>query len=206
MQGLYPAVEYLGGTGYVGDLDDGDARLFERLRGAAGRDDLEPHPRELAREGRNPPLVRDRHECPTFHTVTFPQKKSPTARMSSRCSTGCRRPSRLSFVSPARTGTASCATTGPASTSSTMKCTVTPVSSTPASSARSTARNPRNSGSSDGWTLSTAGNLSRKAGESTRMYPAPTTSSTLWAATRSASSRSKSSRRAQAPGPPASAA
>src|SRR4028119_1706860 len=104
MQGLYPAVEYLGGAGYVGDLDHGDARFFERLRGAAGRDDLEPHPRELAREGRNPALVRYRHERPTFHTATFPQKKSPTARMSSRCSTEGSRPRRLPFAPPGRAG------------------------------------------------------------------------------------------------------
>ena len=67
---------------------------------------------------------------------------------------------------------------GPASTSSTMKCTVTPVSSTPASSARFTASSPLNSGRSDGWTFITAGNRSRNTGVRTRMYPAPTTSPT----------------------------
>src|ERR687893_1558747 len=120
VKGLYPAVEHLGGAGYLGHLDHRDTRLFEHFSGAAGRDDLEPHPRELARERGDPPLVRYRHQRPTLHIATFPQKKSATARTSSLCSTGCSRPSRLSFVSPGSTCTTSCATMGPASTSSTM--------------------------------------------------------------------------------------
>ena len=65
---------------------------------------------------------------------------------------------------PARPGTPRCAAIGPASSSLTVRWIVTPVSSSPAMSARSTGAAPRQRGRSDGWTLSQSARSSSAAG------------------------------------------
>ncbi len=74
VQRLDPPAEDLRRPSHLGDRDDGDAGLRERLRGASGRDDLEPHVVQAPRERSHPPLVRDRHQGPPLHSPNLPKK------------------------------------------------------------------------------------------------------------------------------------
>ena len=74
VQRLDPAAEYLRRARHLGDGDDLYPGLRERSGGAAGGDDLEPHPREPPREVLDPPLVRDRDQRPSLHTSILPRK------------------------------------------------------------------------------------------------------------------------------------
>ena len=62
MERLHPAVEHLGEARHRGDVRDGEARLAEGSRGAAGRDELEAVPDEAPGERRQAGLVGDREE------------------------------------------------------------------------------------------------------------------------------------------------
>src|SRR5215216_3361798 len=74
VQRLDPPAEYLGRARHLGDGDDLDSSLRERLRCPPGRDDLEPHLGETPREVLDPPLVRYRDQRPPLHTSTLPRK------------------------------------------------------------------------------------------------------------------------------------
>src|SRR5215207_7882769 len=64
VQRLDPPAEYLGRARHLGDGDDLDSGLLERLRCPPGRDDLEPHPGEPPREVLDPPFIRHREQRP----------------------------------------------------------------------------------------------------------------------------------------------
>ncbi len=62
VQGLHAPVQHLGEAGLLGDVLHGEARGPERLRGAAGRDQLDPARRERAGEVHEAGLVADGEE------------------------------------------------------------------------------------------------------------------------------------------------
>ena len=168
---------------------------LEVRRGAAARDELPAELGEAAREVVEAGLV-----------VGGDQRahSSLTTSGSSRCSTALIRSCSVSAVSPAQDGTRSCASTGPVSTPSSTRWTVAPVSATPAASASSTACAPGKSGSSDGWTLTTApGKRSRNgrreevhvAGEDDELDALRLRASRPCATSRSARSGSRRARR-----------
>ena len=125
VQRLHAAAEHLGRRG--DDLDAGRrrGRALDVLGGAAARHQLEAQLGQAAREVVEAGLVV--HGDQRAHS-------SPTTFGSSRCSTSWIRSRRLSALSPASTGTRSCASTGPVSTPSSTRCTVAPLSATPAAS------------------------------------------------------------------------
>ena len=65
MQRLHPAVHHLGEACELLDGNDRNAGCGERVRGAAGRDDLDPERRERAGEGDEITLVADRDQRAT---------------------------------------------------------------------------------------------------------------------------------------------
>ena len=102
---------------------------------------------------------------------------------------------RVSSVSRGSTGTGTCARIGPESRPSSTTCTVTPVVSTPASSACSIAWGPGRRGASDGCTFTIrSGKRSRNGCVSRCRYPARTTRSTPSSSSQVAIARSRSSR------------
>ena len=107
---------------------------------------------------------------------TLPAANRRTASGTRRCSTPRIRAVSDSASSPYITGTASWRMGGPPSTTSSAKCTVTPVTRTPQASACSIACSPGKEGSSDGWRLMTrSGKRSRKAPVRMLIQPASTT-------------------------------
>src|SRR5215213_3385171 len=74
VQRLDPPAEHLRRAGHLGDGDDLDAGLRERLRGPSGRDDLEAHREEPPREVHDTILVRYRDQRPSLHTFALPMK------------------------------------------------------------------------------------------------------------------------------------
>src|SRR5215203_5420611 len=74
VQRLDPPAEYLGRARHLGDEDDPDSGVRERLRCPPGRNDLEPHPGEPPREVLDPPFVGYRDQRPPLHTFTLPRK------------------------------------------------------------------------------------------------------------------------------------
>src|SRR6266404_1225707 len=158
VQRLDAAAEHLGRFGDRFDTPDGQTELFEVGGGAAARDELPAELGETTCE-----------HVETGFVVRRDQRahSSSTTRGSSRCSSSLIRACNVSGVSSGRTAMRSCASTGPESTPSSTRCTVAPDSRTPALSCSSTACAPGNSGSSDGWTLTTLfGKRSRNAGVS----------------------------------------
>src|SRR5258708_6816964 len=158
VQRLDAAAEHLGRFGDRLDTPDAQTELFEVGGGAAARDEL---PAELGE-------TTCEHVATGF-VVRRDQRahSSSTTRGSSRCSSSLIRACNVSGVSSGRTAMRSCASTGPESTPSSTRCTVAPDNRTPALSCSSTACAPGQSGSSDGWTLTTLiGKRARNAGVS----------------------------------------
>ena len=62
MQGLEPSIHHLRKAGQLRHIGDLEARLLQRLGGAARRDERDAAHRERARQGDEPRLVRDRKE------------------------------------------------------------------------------------------------------------------------------------------------
>ena len=136
--------EHLGRLGDVLDTGDRNAALLLEVRGGASRRDRPP-----TRARSAPPRTRRCRACRGRRSGAW--HRSLTTSGSRRCSTAWRR---SRSVSRGSTGNASCLNTGPVSTPSSTRCTVTPVSRTPAASASSTGVEPGNSGRSEGWTFS----------------------------------------------------
>ena len=65
VQRLHPAVEHLRKPGDVGHVAHGQPRVAQELRGAAGREELDPQPAQLAGEIDDARLVVDRHQRAT---------------------------------------------------------------------------------------------------------------------------------------------
>ena len=186
VQRLDPAAEDLG---VPGDLVDRAPRRCPSARSALGRaaggDDRRRRARPAPRANSSSPVLsetetqraRDLHSSspgatgpgddPPGSRRTLPAANRRTASGTRRCSTSRIRAVSASASSPYSTGTASCRMGGPPSTTSSAKCTVTPVTRTPQASACSIACSPGKAGSSDGWRLMTrSGKRSRKrAGE-----------------------------------------
>src|SRR4029077_2962269 len=132
--------------------------LVEERGGAAARHELPAELVQSARENLESRPVVDRDQR-TRHS-------SLTTSRTSRCSTSW---IRWTSVDRGSTGTGSCRSTGPVSMPSSTRCTVTAVSRTPASTARSIARRPGNAGSREGWTLTIGSKRSRNAVDRRRM-------------------------------------
>src|SRR5581483_9693502 len=135
VQCLHASAEHLRELGELLDARDLEPELLEVLGRAAARDELPAEPGETAREFAETGLVVGRDQ--RAHS-------SPTTRGSSACSISLMRACRVSGVSFARTGTRSCARIGPLSMPSSTRCTVAPLSATPAASCSSTACAPGN--------------------------------------------------------------
>ena len=171
VQGLDPAVEHLRAAGHGRDIGHGQARLAQRPRRPAGRDQLEAAGDEPAAEIHESGLVRNRQQRAARHrndarprardrsstrrpsTAIASASSNATARGSSRCSTARIRAWSVSASSPGRIGTASWATIGPPSSVASTRWTVHPVTATPCARASRTAWAPGNAGSSDGCVL-----------------------------------------------------
>ena len=104
---LDAAAEHLRRTRHVLDLGDGQPLLCEELRGAAGRDELEPELVEAAREVVDALLLVDGDQGAGHSSLT--------TRGNRRCSTAWIRSSSVACGSRA---TGSCASTGPVSSPS----------------------------------------------------------------------------------------
>ena len=99
-----------------------------------------------------------------------PSRIASTASGYARCSSARIRALSVSGVSPSSTGTVRWITIGPPSSSAVTRCTVTPLTLAPCSSAWRCASTPGNAGSSEGWMLRMAfGNASRSGAPTSRM-------------------------------------
>src|SRR5205085_10094385 len=143
MERLDAAAEQLGHLRELLDARHLKSLFLQEFRRAAARDELDAELGEAARKRAESRLVVGGDQG---------TQSSPTTSGSNSCSTAWIRSIRVSLGS---TGTGRCRRIGPLSTPSSTRWTVTPVISTPAASASSIGRTPGNSGSSDGWTLTT---------------------------------------------------
>src|SRR5690606_11904439 len=199
VQGAHAPVEVLGEARQLADLGDRDAGIRDRLRGAAGRDDLDARIRKRAGELDQVRLVGDGDEgAPDQHVIALaveagvdagsahwysfrsmaPDAMSCTVWISSSRSTGLMRSWRVASVSPASIGTRRWARIGPVSTPLSTTMTLAPVCVTRAASASRTPCAPGNSGRYAGCVLMIAGAYSATScAGSSRMRPDSTTRS-----------------------------
>src|SRR4029077_13523275 len=180
MQRFHPAIQHLRKPGEFLQRVHGNPGLAQGSLGAAGGVHRHAQVVEAAREIAKSGFIGDAEEC--VHIVSgsgWPARRLTTTG-SNRCSSAWIRSRRLSTVSSGRTSTRRWARIGPWSTSSVTRCTVQPVSLTPACKAMATASMvPAKSGSSDGWMLRIRpSNWRVKTRSRMASYPAQTTNST----------------------------
>ena len=189
VQRLHPAVEALREAGDLLDRGDGDAGLgdargrWPRCSPARRRRRPGPRPAPRCRSCRRRPAARAGWGCGRS-SVALPRSRTAV------CQRGHRLHQELALHvldplvqasprrRPGRTATSRWASTGPVSTPASTRCTVAPVTVTPAASASRTACAPGKAGSSAGWVLiSRPPNASSTAGPTIFMKPAETTRS-----------------------------